>query len=611
MAITSFLGEKDGGLMFATDTGQQEFLLDTPETRELAGRLGGPDQRTAQLTETLLASAGGPTQSQAMSGSLAQNTGGPSFQESVVPAGMQSWIGSQVSPAQRAPAQAHAAPAGPMSLAEASAQQPLTSDQMAAQAALQAMQDRSAPAAQDPGFQPLPDRPMIRRAGRAGRAAGFARGEGTKAPVIFSSEIQKREAELNERKRDILVDEYLDQKAIIEQEKAALAGQQRANQEEIVAEREQIEELRTRANELTAEVEERRAGLDEERVDPDELWNRTGTFARLIYGMAIAIGEGDQKQGNLTLDQWQLAVDRDIDAQKFNIQQEQQGLTNANNALNAIFQTHGNMQAAESELRGLMNHATQLELGKLKLEQGSPAVNAAFDRAILELDGQKLNLAKRNEAELLDGLRYDLGQSAIAPTVGPMTNQELKDAIERRNLEAEARGEAPMSEDQRRYTTEQVRKYSDALGKSGVPGFMGSVKSYREALHAARDEFGDVEGIGVGGRRKPNWWLSRAGRKVRSAERKLIEDFGRMQSGAVISDEERDEFKELTTGGSWVTEETAEDILEVLVRAAEEKALNISRGYEPGIVDIYNERGQVRSQVVASPGGESGFVPVR
>ncbi len=446
MAIKYFIGEKDGGLLFATDTGQQEFLLDTPETRELAGRLGGPDLRTAQVVD--------PATGMGDAGTIRRLLNNPQAGVPDAQPGAFSY-GSAVTAAP-APATDRGQVESLLQQAGVEPQAPvaspgLTVSQRGRIAQLQGMQadeegDIAAAAAaadlppepQGIPIDPLTGRPLIRTPGVAGRAAGYRIRPGSAPKPIFSEKVQRAEDDLLEQARDAQTDAYLAQEQELFNQEAVRSGQAKANEEAIKRETERLERVETEATRLRSETEERRQALDKAQLDPKKLWKDNSTFMKIIFSMAIAIGEGDEEQGNSALDAWQLAVDRDIDAQKFNILQEEKGLGDANNALSELYRSHGNMQAAEKELRGLHAQATALELQKLTLDSGNAKANAALTNAQMQITAQAIELEKSREAAAREGLGYDPGQAGVAPGVRGMTNEELQQLVKGRELTAEA-----------------------------------------------------------------------------------------------------------------------------------------------------------------------------
>lgn len=186
------------------------------------------------------------------------------------------------------------------------------------------------------------------------------------------------------------------------------------------------------------------------KVESNRLWNEMGTGQKILAGLSIALGgyggaltgKGD----NRALDIINKAIDRDIEAQKFNIQQEMQGkqmksqnlrdqMSSQGTILSSLRQKYGDDLQAESAMRQLAIQQTQLKLQQIASRTESKTVleNAKVLNAQLEREKQVYAQQLRSQVAQQALLR-SLGTGAvdqISPVQLANAPKEVREAVER------------------------------------------------------------------------------------------------------------------------------------------------------------------------------------
>jgi hypothetical protein len=181
------------------------------------------------------------------------------------------------------------------------------------------------------------------------------------------------------------------------------------------------------------------------KIDNNRLWNDASTGQKILAGLSIALGgyggalsgKGDNK----ALDIINKAIDRDIESQKFNIQQKTANLKDranmTSNMLSTLRQKYGDDLQAESALRAIQIQQTQLKLQQFASRTESKTVqeNAKYVNAGLE----------REKQVALQSLK---AQSALQAKISNLSAGETLSAAEEAMLPKEMR-EAYISQRER------------------------------------------------------------------------------------------------------------------------------------------------------------------
>lgn len=182
------------------------------------------------------------------------------------------------------------------------------------------------------------------------------------------------------------------------------------------------------------------------KVDSNKLWNDMGTGQKILAGLAIALGgyggalsgKGDNK----ALDIINKAIDRDIEAQKFNIQNEMQSkqmktqnlrdqASMQGTLMNTLRQKYGDDLQAEAAMRSLMLQQTQLKLQQIASQTESNTVleNAKLVNAQLEREKQMQLQAMQARIATMAALR-NLG-TADVHNLDPAVEASLPENIQK------------------------------------------------------------------------------------------------------------------------------------------------------------------------------------
>lgn len=180
-----------------------------------------------------------------------------------------------------------------------------------------------------------------------------------------SKEVQDAKAEANQKAQDAILS-------------AQIAGETRAAEETAFAKRQkelleqQIKDdaaLKQKQDDeylsATGKRDEAVKSASEAKVDPGRFFKNKGTWAQL--GAALAIGLGAYassitKGPNYALDIINNAIDKDIESQKIDIQQQWKGVDQKTNALSELTKQFGDQRLAASVLKEQQFQALQADL---------------------------------------------------------------------------------------------------------------------------------------------------------------------------------------------------------------------------------------------------------
>jgi hypothetical protein len=213
-----------------------------------------------------------------------------------------------------------------------------------------------------------------------------------------------------------------EQQAAIEQQAAARseqAAQQKAIYERGIADQKAIADA---ADQERAAIQKRmsstRDAIVAGDVKPDHYWQEKGTFGRVSSAIAIAlsgIGQGLAGGENLALKTINQAIDRDIDAQKTNLQKnmqlygQDQGDLQANVALEnhmrarALASVEAQVQMATAQSKTKEEKANgRLLMGQLEIQKNELLQNAGLKRAQMAATNIELQRAGEQNRQLKD-----------------------------------------------------------------------------------------------------------------------------------------------------------------------------------------------------------------
>lgn len=229
---------------------------------------------------------------------------------------------------------------------------------------------------------------------------------------------------------------------IMKKQKASNETLGNAAQEKIKFEKEQAEKLAAQAQldiaAQQAKQEERKAvvdgemkklsGIQEEfksamgqKLDPNHYWESKDTGQKVMAGIAIMLGglAGGMsgKGGNVAMDIIHKGIDRDVDAQKFNIQKAQEGKLKEydleNNMLAQMYKKFGNEDQAEAATRLLRLQQAQYLLNANASKYAAPEVQERTKQANMALDTQ------------MAGLKYQIANVAAQKAAQQQLGQVL------------------------------------------------------------------------------------------------------------------------------------------------------------------------------------------
>jgi hypothetical protein len=213
-----------------------------------------------------------------------------------------------------------------------------------------------------------------------------------------------------------------EQQAAIEQQAAARseqAAQQKAIYERGLADQKAIADA---ADQERAAIQKRmsstRDAIVAGDVKPDHYWQEKGTFGRVSSAIAIAlsgIGQGLAGGENLALKTINQAIDRDIDAQKTNLQKnmqlygQDQGDLQANVALEnhlrgrALASVEAQVQMATAQSKTKEEKANgRLLMGQLEIQKNELLQNAGLKRAQMAATNIEIQRAGEQNRQLKD-----------------------------------------------------------------------------------------------------------------------------------------------------------------------------------------------------------------
>lgn len=330
--------------------------------------------------------------------------------------------------------------------------------------------------------------------------------------------------------------------------------------------------------------------LAEMRVEPGRYWRDAGAFG--IIGNALAVGLGSIGEAlgggpERTVSTINASIDRDIRAQEQDIATAGQDVENRRGILSEVQREYQSREAAMEATRAIMLREAAAQAEMQAAQHGTAEVNANAARArdqLLTQAEQAQAAAERAEVTGALEMREQLAR------IRGLEARALRD--ERRAMGGG--GGAPQVE---RRTAPQLAAF-DAQVASGVPrqeawtaaGLSGVApegnpitteqRAPLDALDAALREVeslvpaeGDIEGAGTWDGNIPNFMQSDNGLRLRVALEDMIDLYGRVRSGAAITEAEREAFRRNLIGGG-----TERELRVGLAQLRREIAARLGRG---------------------------------
>lgn len=248
--------------------------------------------------------------------------------------------------------------------------------------------------------------------------------DSTKMQVGAADAISRAVAEQEFAKQEA----YNTQKAAIEQREAAVLKHQ--------------DDLNKNVNARLASLDDLSKKLNSDefanaKVDSQRFWNSKSTGERILGAIAIGLGAaGASMNGgeNSALKIIQSAIDKDVEEQKFNIQQRTSNLkdriSTERNMLDELRAKFGNDMQAETAFRILANEKTQNQMDKFASKTNSVVVKAQMQSLKAKLMQEQIaqKQALKVQVELGQSLKNgDL--SKIGPVELSLISKDLRELV--------------------------------------------------------------------------------------------------------------------------------------------------------------------------------------
>lgn len=357
----------------------------------------------------------------------------------------------------------------------------------------------------------------------------------------------------------------------LEQQRQEMLGAQameRADAEEAYRARQNDLELQRRQAEGEARASMQRAAdrLAQMRVDPSRYYRNAGVVGMLGNAIAVGLGAMGEALGggpNVALQQINAAIDRDIASQEQDIATAGADVENRRGILSEVQRHFVTRQGALEATRAIM-------LRDLAAQAEAQAANLGSAEAIAQGRALRDRLLTAQEQAAAAAQAAEIeGALSLRRTVAQIRRDEARAAqeeIRARRMAGMGAG-GPRSGSQR-VTTPQMQAFdamvaagvdrAEAAVRAGLPEGMvppgnpitTEQRAPLDALDAALRHVeslvpaeGDIEGAGVIETRTPSFLQSDRGLELRVAIEDMIDLYGRVRSGAAITEAERDAFR--------------------------------------------------------------------
>lgn len=300
--------------------------------------------------------------------------------------------------------------------------------------------------------------------------------------------------------------------------------------------RQREQNLRDREARQTAALEQEHGKLEElvtrareGKVDPERYWREASTGTKVsaaIGAMLGGIGQGLIGGKNYGLEALNTAISQDIQAQRDNIANNREKVSDRRGVLSEMRRTFGDETAAEAATWVSHLEVAKTQLARIAAESNSDAIRVRAQQQLAAIDKDQAGHMQRWEAATQDRV------------------QRVQHDV---NAPAQYAGGSGATEGLNHKEEEATRELSTALVKSGIPGQRADLDRLLNVI----PKEGDVPGVGgihgvtglTGATKKLdnvayNFFGSTQGQEIRQAAGVLFNRQLKDESGAAVSDQE-------------------------------------------------------------------------
>lgn len=191
----------------------------------------------------------------------------------------------------------------------------------------------------------------------------------------------------------------------------------------------------TKLDESFKKLQDAQADFAQQKVDPNRFWANKDTGDKVLAGIGLFLGAFSQSGSNPAVQVITQAINRDIDAQKANIDVKGQAVRNQQGIYGDMFARFKDQRAASEATRIAYLDNAQMKIQQISAKYAGPEIKAKADQAIGQLEQEKANARQQFQAAIL----------ARMP-VGPDANPEWLDK-DRRERFVPGMGLAPTPKD--------------------------------------------------------------------------------------------------------------------------------------------------------------------
>jgi hypothetical protein len=237
----------------------------------------------------------------------------------------------------------------------------------------------------------------------------------------------------------------------------------------------QLEKERNTYATIQNDIQGRLKTLDGEmmagKVDPNRLWSEASTGAKIgaVIGMLFSgIGAGVTGKENMAIANLNRMIDRDVEAQKANIQNKQ-------NLFSKYMAQLGDTRQAEAATRLHLLQGADVELKKAQAKAATPQAQAAFEKTKAQLEQQKAAYTIELTKMMGNASLYGMGGAEGGIPFGRESFYQASDPELQKRI-------VPVADKQRSYLARtdgeaaELRKMESAYTKAR--GMLNTLKQY-------------------------------------------------------------------------------------------------------------------------------------
>jgi hypothetical protein len=256
---------------------------------------------------------------------------------------------------------------------------------------------------------------------------------------------------------------------------AVFTREARASKElELYSQQRRLGEIQSTWRDAMVDIKTKQSEAGAMRINPEKIWEGSGGgWRKVLAAIGIALG-GGVRGGNPALQIVQGAIDDSIAAQQANMEQANQGVSQAHNYLNSLIQQGYDPVLARGEVRILMNELVAAKSLEMAAKSKVPEVLAAGDQIALAKKEENLKLmgeyetnAQPTEVVAQGEVRGGYVGGSGPPSRGEAFAKGAKLAEDARKMGLGAEGgdlTGPDSAQHRRLTKETHFVYTDPRG---------------------------------------------------------------------------------------------------------------------------------------------------